>query len=287
MGDETPSRPVDVEVLKAVLNSENEEEFAKNVAGPLSYFSTLVGDIAGLRGVTPEVVPVETWKGIPHSDRHYWLPLSEIDVRRGVLYIYGPAVENTIQNPKLGPFYIMSWELLLGTSLLTLYDRAPNGSLGTLLAGAVSAVTLAFNGVENEMAAFDYLDKLQITASTLLDEALRNSAEWTPDRTDFYLRAAYQFTFDAVSLWTALTMKTVTYGLVNEKTVAREVVEFLLKEPEVNVGVFHVKGTDMARVIDFKRGSDLAEMAFQVTDAILLASSYPRLDDVDSWRMFR
>ncbi|MEO2152154.1 MAG: hypothetical protein ABGW50_05805, partial [Thermococcus sp.] len=257
------------------------------VVGALEHFSTLVENVAGLKRVTPEVVTVESWKGIPHSDKHYWLPLSEIDVRKGVLYIYGPAVRDTIRNPKLGPFYMMSWELFLGTSLLSLRNRAPDGSLGTLLAGAVSAIALTFNGVENEVSATEYLDKLQVTASTLLEEALRNSAQWSPERTDFYLRAAYQFTFDAVSLWTALTMKTVTYGLVSEKTVAREVVDFLLKDPEVNVGVFHVKGTDMARAIDFKRGSDLAEMAFQVTDAILLASSYPRLDDRDSWRMFR
>jgi len=287
MGDEPPSRSMDVEVLKAVLDSKNEVEFAKNVVSVLGYFSALAEDIAGLEKVTPRIVPVESWKGIPHSDKHYWLPLSEVDARRGVLYVYGPAVRDTIRNPKLGPFYMMSWELFLGTSLLSLRDRAPNGSLGTLLAGAVSAVVLAFSGIENEVAAAEYLDKLQITASTLLDEALRNSTQWSPDRTDFYLRAAYQFTFDAVSLWTALTMKTVTYGLVNEKTVAKEVIEFLLKDPEVNVGVFHVKGTDMARLIDYRRGNDLAEMAFQVTDAILLASSYPRLDDRDSWRMFR
>ncbi|AIU69848.1 hypothetical protein TEU_05610 [Thermococcus eurythermalis] len=82
-------------------------------------------------------------------------------------------------------------------------------------------------------------------------------------------------------------MKTVTYGIVSEKTLAKGVAEFLLEDPEINVGVFHARGTDIARLIDYKRGKDLVEMALQVTDAVLMASSYPRLDEMDSWKMFR
>jgi len=287
MGDEPPSRPVEMEFLRAVLNSRNEAEFSRNVGAALEGFASAVEELSGVEGRAPRVRAVEDWKGIPHSDRHYWLPLSEVDVRRGIHYVYGPALRDILRSPKLGPFYMVSWELLLGTVLVSLGSTAPEGPLGTLLAGAVASLTLAFNGIENEMSAVDYLDKLQMTASTLLDTALQNSAEWAPERTDFYLRAAYQLTFDAVSLWTALTMKTVTYGLVNEKTVAKEVVEFLLRDPEVNVGTFHLRGTDTASLIDYRRGRDLAEMANRVTGAVLLASSYPRLDDRDGWRMFR
>ena len=90
----------------------------------------------------------------------YWLPLSEIDTRRGIQYVYGPAIRDTIKSPKLGPFYMVSWELLLGTALVTLKNEAPRSPSATLLAGAITATAIVFSGVENEMSAAEYLDKL-------------------------------------------------------------------------------------------------------------------------------
>jgi len=287
MDDEPPSRSVEIDILKAFLMSRDEKEFSENVNTALESFSALVEDITGVRGKAPKITPVKTWDEAPSGDMRYWLPLSEIDMRKGVQYVYSPAIKDTIKSPKLGPFYMVSWELLLGTALVTLKTRAPKSPSATLFAGAITATTLVFSGVENEMSAAEYLDKLQTTASTLLNDTLKNTEWENNERTDFYLRTAYQLTFDAISLWTAITIKTVTFGLVDEKTVAREIADFLLKDPEVNVGIFHVRGADIARLIDYNRGKDLAEMAFQVTDAVLMASSYPRLDEMDSWKMFR
>ena len=287
MGDEPPSRSVEMEFMRAVLNSKTREEFITNAQEPLDLFSSTLEHVGGIKGRPQRIVPVESWVDVPLDKNRFWLPLSEIDPKRKVQYILSQAVEDVIRSPKRGPFYILTWELLLGTVVTSLRKEIPSGPLGTLFAGAIAAVSMTFDGIDNEISAMEYLDNLHSTASAALSNSIQSPEPNEPTLSDFYLRTAYQFTFDAISLWTSLVIKTVTSGFVEEKSLGKQVIDFLLSEPEINIGTFHIRGMDIARIIDYKRGKDLAEMAYTLIETVSTIASYPRIDDSESWRMFR
>ncbi len=290
MGDEPPSRSVEMEFLKATLNAKNAEDFSKNVVPVLQGFGRSLEALYDVKYRTPRVVPVDEWKSLKGNGRA-WLPLSEVDQRKGIHYVSSLAVRDIVRNPSTGPFYVLTWELLLGMVLVSMRKELPHDPLGTLVAGAIVSTVLNFDGEENAVAGLNYLDKLHSSASSLLSEARRiletNPFGDSQSVFDFYTRAAYQLTFDAVSLWTASMIRTVTWGLMEERMVGRNVLEFLLKDPEVNIGTFHAKGTSLASLTNDPLGKGLSDMAFEVTRLILTASSFPRIENDEFTSIFR
>ncbi|WP_297457995.1 hypothetical protein [Thermococcus sp.] len=290
MGDEPPSRSLEMRFLKATLNSRNEEEFSRNVEEVLRDFGNELEQLYDVKTRIPTIVPVDDWTKVRKGKR-VWLPLSEIEPGKGIQYVSGPAVNDVVRNPSTGPFYVLTWELLLGTVLVSLKKKLPADPLGALVAGAVVSVVMNFDGEANAIAGINYLDKLYSSASALLADARRiletNPFGDSQSLFDFYTRAAYQLTFDAVSLWTASIIRTVTWGLMEEHAVGRNVMEFLLRDPEANIGIFHAKGNSLALLTNDPIGKGLSDMAFEVTRLVLTASSFPRIDSDDFTSIFR
>ena len=138
MGDEPPSRSVETNFLRAFLVSKDTGDLSENLGGVLSSYLNSLQSKLGIEGQTLEIVPIDSFSELPNTRRLLY-PLSELDVKKGRLYVLRGVLEDTMTDPLTGPFYIATWEMLSAQSLMVVpRSKIPLNINGAFLGGIIS-----------------------------------------------------------------------------------------------------------------------------------------------------
>ncbi|WP_456367694.1 hypothetical protein [Thermococcus sp.] len=298
MGEEPPSRSVETNFLRAFLISKDVNNLSENLRGVLASYLNSLQSKLGIEGQTLNIVPVDSFSELSNTRRLLY-PLSELDVRKGTLYVLRGALEDTMTDPLTGPFYIATWEMLSAQSLMVVpRSKIPLNINGAFLGGIISSMALFSGDNANVIAGERYLDNLFKNAKLLASEVSRAFEGLDPfsqydlwseqgAKLQFYIHALYQLIYDSLSLWMGSTLGNTLDTILGRSLILRKTIDFLVKDPNLNVPEFHKRSVQLALALGDELGREIAKVAQDATHYLLYVENLPRTDEDIDWRMFR
>ncbi|WP_297507113.1 hypothetical protein [Thermococcus sp.] len=262
-----------------------------------SYLNSLQSRL-GVEGQTLEIVPVGSFSKLP-NERRLLYPLSELNVKSGVLYVLKGVLQDTMVDPLTGPFYIATWEMLSAQSLMIAPRRKiPLNVNGAFLGGIISSMALFSGDDASVIAGERYLDNIHRNTKLILDEILRRLQGTNPftqyevwseqgSKLQFYIGALYQLAYDSLSLWMGSTLGKMLDTISGRSLMLKEAVSFLMKDPNSSVPEFHKRSATLALALGDELGKEIAEVTRDATDYLIYVETFQRTDEDINWRMFR